>query len=73
MDLLTIAEKIWNESEQQGIQCNRNQLPIKIGADCYVFYGTALTQECRLYGSCKEMRYYALTGGSYVRILKDLY
>ena len=47
--------------------------PIKIGPDCYMFYATHLSHECRTAGYCKEDKYYALTGGSTIVILnKDM-
>ena len=47
--------------------------PIKIGPDCYMFYATRLSHECRTAGYCKEDKYFALTGGKSIVILnKDM-
>jgi len=58
---------------QHNIAYNSQEIPIKIGPDCYLFHATNLTYECRTAGYCKEDRYYALTGGQDVVILnKDM-
>ena len=47
--------------------------PIKIGPDCYMFYSTHLSHECRTAGYCKEDNYYVLTGGdTYVILNKEM-
>ena len=66
----SVAERIWSECEERCIQCDKNQIPIKLTADCYIFYGTPITWDCRTQGKCKEMRFYALTGGKRVTILE---
>lgn len=46
-----------------------HQQPIKVGPDCYLFYATELTKQCRKEGKCKYESYYALTGGGDITIL----
>ena len=70
MNLQNVAEKIWKESKAQGIEYNPTHLPIKITADCYIFYATPMNEDCTKHGNCKVLQYYALTGGECVRILK---
>lgn len=48
---------------------NINELPVKVGPDCYMFYASSLSYECRKLGYCKEETYYALTGGDKIVIL----
>ena len=50
----------------------QNNMPIKLTADCYLFYGTEVTEACHNYGQCKEELYYAITGGKNVTILKEV-
>ena len=52
---------------------NNRETPIKIGPDCYMFYATHLSHECKTAGYCKEDKFYVLTGGStYVILNKEM-
>ena len=46
-----------------------HQQPVKVGPDCYMFYATELTEQCRKHGQCKYEPYYALTGGDTITLL----
>ena len=53
------------------MEYNVDELPVKVGPDCYMFYATQLNYECRKLGMCKETKYYALTGGKKTVILDN--
>tara|TARA_R110002012_G_scaffold81786_1_gene206902 strand:- start:2580 stop:2813 length:234 start_codon:yes stop_codon:yes gene_type:complete len=71
LTLNEIADKI-EEACKGKVIYDKTTLPIKLTADCYLFYGTELSEACHTRGHCKEVRYYALTGGQYVTILKEV-
>ena len=47
-------------------------MPIKLTADCYLFYATEVTDGCHKYGLCEEELFYAITGGKNITILKEV-
>ena len=65
---MNITNLIWEECDKQNILVDKVHSPIKVGPDCYLFYGTPLYPGCRPTGDCRNIRYYALTGGQEVRI-----
>lgn len=67
----TLVETIWAECDRMGLLYDRHHLPIKIGPDCYMLYAVEATVMCHSNGHCTNKRYYALTGGSEVRIYEN--
>ena len=67
----SLTEAIWQECDKMGLLYDRHHLPIKVGPDCYMIYATEATIACHNYGICSHKRYYALTGGSEVRIYEN--
>ena len=68
-DWKEIHSKLMIECSKHNIAYDLHLKPIKIGPDCYQFYGTQLTEDCRRHGKCKVETYYALTGGDILVIL----
>ena len=67
----SLVETIWAECDKMGLLYDRHHLPIKIGPDCYMLYAVEASAECHNKGHCTNKRYYALTGGSEVRIYEN--
>ena len=67
----SLVETIWSECDKMGLLYDRHHLPIKIGPDCYMLYAVEASRECHSKGHCTNKRYYALTGGSEVRIYEN--
>ena len=68
----TLEELINNlvvECGSHNLAYSINQQPVKVGPDCYMFYATNLTEQCRKHGQCKYEPYYALTGGDTITLL----
>lgn len=70
-DWKEIHGKLMIECSKRNIAYDLHLNPIKIGPDCYQFYGTRLTEDCRRQGKCKVETYYALTGGNNLVILNS--
>lgn len=68
MLLYKLAEKLVGVCEEQGLEYDPRVLPIKLTADCYIFYATPLSTQCTSHGDCKVQQYYALTGGDTIKI-----
>ena len=66
-----LKNKLTMLCSKHNLAYNINELPTKVGPDCYMFYATSLNYECRKLGFCKENKYFALTGGDTIVILDD--
>ena len=66
--IMNIIESIHRQCDELGLLYDPLHIPIKIGPDCYMFMAVRKTDECKSQGMCKQERFYALTGGSYVII-----
>ena len=66
---MCISEKIFTECEQNGLMIDRSELPIKLGPDCYLVSAVPSSPQCTKHGYCKQGSYYALTGGSKIKII----
>lgn len=62
-----LTEQIWAECDRMGLLYDKVHLPIKVGPDCYIIYATT----CEAHGDCRRRRYYALTGGSSIKIYEN--
>lgn len=71
MTLTKLAESLVSVCDQQGLNYDPNLLPVKLTADCYIIYATPKTYQCKSHGNCKVNRYYALTGGSFIKIIHE--
>jgi len=69
MNLKDLASLLSGVCKLHDIVYDDKTLPIKFGPDCYVFYGTPLTDGCKSSGKCREVAYYALTGGEQIEIM----
>lgn len=67
---MTITEQIYNQCSTDNLIPSRDPGPVKIGPDCYLVYATDLSEFCRKTGKCRVERFYALTGGESIRIIK---
>ena len=65
---MTLTEQIYQAATKEGVLYDKQHLPIKIGPDCYMFTGVKSDTNCTKYGKCKIERFYALTGGSSIKI-----
>ena len=72
-ELMNLTQIIFEECDNIGLLVNSNDNPIKVGPDCYMFYATQLTDNCKNKGKCEQKRYYALTGGKSVKIVQSSY
>ncbi len=68
LTLTQISEQIQTICDNNQIIYNSTELPIKVGPDCYLFYAVPNTDDCQSHGACKQIPYYALTGGSTVTV-----
>jgi hypothetical protein len=66
---MCISEKIFNQCEKDGLMTDRSELPIKIGPDCYLISVVPSGINCTKRGECKQTNYYALTGGSVIKLV----
>ena len=57
------------ECSKLNLAYSMHQQPVKVGPDCYLFYATELTEQCRKSGECKYQPFYALTGGGVITVL----
>lgn len=74
ININTLANDLVSLCENVNLVYDNTRLPVKIGPDCYMFYATQLTNECKSWGQCRSERYYALSGGDKIDILnKDHY
>ena len=62
-----LTEQIWAECDRMGLLYDKMHLPIKVGPDCYIIHATT----CEAHGDCRRRRYYALTGGTTVKIIEN--
>jgi len=67
---MNINEKIYKQCEEDGLMIDRSNVPIKIGPDCYLIDAVPSSPQCTKQGYCKQDSYYALTGGSTIKITK---
>jgi hypothetical protein len=67
---MCISEKIFDQCEQDGLMIDREELPIKLGPDCYLVSAVPSVPNCTKQGHCKQNSYYALTGGSTIKIVE---
>ena len=72
-ELMNLTQLIFEECDNIGLLVNSSDNPIKVGPDCYMFYATQLTTNCKSQGECEQKRYYALTGGKSVKIIQNSY
>ena len=63
METLELTQRLVEECDRLGIAFDANQDLIKSTPGCYVFYGTPLNDDCRRYGYCRQLSYYALVEG----------
>lgn len=71
MTLTKLAESLVSVCNKEGLNYDPSLLPVKLTADCYIIYATPKTYECKSHGHCKVNRYYALTGGSFIKIIHE--
>jgi hypothetical protein len=67
---MTINQQIYDQCDTDNLIPSRDPGPIKIGPDCYLVYATELNNHCKTSGRCRVERFYALTGGESIRIIK---
>ena len=72
MKLITLSKQLAQVCESQSIEYDPTVLPIKLTADCYIFYATPKSEQCHRHGHCKVNQYYALTGGETIQILEKV-
>ncbi len=67
---MSIIQQIYNQCDNDNLIPSKDPGPIKIGPDCYVVYATELNDYCKKSGNCRVERFYALTGGETIKIIK---
>ena len=60
-----MTELIWEQMENQGLVFDKHHLPIKVGPDVYMVFASTCDNT-----GCQRDKYYALTGGDEVRVIK---
>ena len=70
MTLTELADKLFTLCKECDIVYDKSFLPVKLTTDCYMFYGTPLDTECKMFGNCRVYTYYALTGKDNIEIKK---
>ena len=68
MMLHQLASMLVEVCNEQGLDYDERVLPIKLTADCYIFYATPMDEQCTSNGDCQVKQYYALTGGDTIKI-----
>ena len=71
MMLHQLASKLVEVCKEQGLDYDERVLPVKLTADCYIFYAVPLNDKCVGNGDCQVKQYYALTGGETIKIVDD--
>lgn len=71
MVLYKLAEDLVSVCEKQGLEYDPRVLPVKLTADCYIIYATPMSNSCKSHGDCRVKQYYALTGGSSIKIVEN--
>lgn len=68
MMLHELATRLVDICKEQGLDYDDRVLPIKLTADCYIFYAVPMNDQCVDNGDCQVKQYYALTGGDVITI-----
>ena len=68
MMLYELAKRLVGVCKEQGLDYDDRVLPIKLTADCYIFYAVPMNDQCVDNGDCQVKQYYALTGGDVITI-----
>lgn len=68
MMLYELATRLVDICKEQGLDYDDRVLPIKLTADCYIFYAVPMNDQCVDNGDCQVKQYYALTGGDVITI-----
>ena len=71
MTSTSLALKIKEECDRQGIMYEVEDLPIKIGPDCYIFHAVPKSEECVTSGHCRQLPYYAYVGKTGLTIMES--
>lgn len=64
INITTLADELVSLCDNVNLVYDNTKLPVKIGPDCYMFYATHLTNECKSWGQCRSERYYAIANGT---------
>ena len=71
MRLTELADQLVAVCKESNLEYDPSILPVKLTADCYIFYATHLSASCVSVGNCKVDQFYALTGGDTIKICES--